>query len=106
MNSNNNNDLLFSEEGDNNSLFDSYTCDNMSVDNNPLLLNTRAGKVDNNNLLSFERMASTSSDQNTIAQKTWELSNNIETISSVDEIYRYDRKEQQDILTAKPWEKE
>jgi COP9 signalosome complex subunit 5 len=51
-------------------------------------------------------MASTSTDQNTIAQKTWELSNNIETISSMDEIYRYDRKEQQDILTAKPWEKE
>jgi len=53
-----------------------------------------------------DRMASTSTDQSTIAQKTWELSNNIEGISSVDEIYRYDRKEQQDILTAKPWEKE
>lgn len=51
-------------------------------------------------------MASTSSDQSTIAQKTWELSNNIEAISTMDEIYRYDRKEQQDILTAKPWEKE
>lgn len=51
-------------------------------------------------------MASTSSDQSTIAQKTWEMSNNVETISTVDEIYRYDRKEQQDILAAKPWEKE
>ena len=52
-------------------------------------------------------MASGSSDtQSTIAQKTWEMSNNIETISSVDEIYRYDRKQQQDILAAKPWEKE
>lgn len=51
-------------------------------------------------------MASTSSDQSTIAKKTWEMSNNIETISTVDEIYRYDRKEQQDILAAKPWEKE
>ena len=40
------------------------------------------------------------------AQKTWELSNNMETISSLDEIYRYDKKQQQDILTAKPWEKE
>jgi len=49
------------------------------------------------------RMAS---DQSNIAQKTWELSNNVETISTIDEIYRYDRKEQQDILTAKPWEKE
>lgn len=52
-------------------------------------------------------MASTStSEQSTIAQKTWELTNNVETISTVDEIYRYDRKEQQDILAAKPWEKE
>lgn len=51
-------------------------------------------------------MAGPSSDQNNIAQKTWELSNCIETISTMDEIYRYDRKEQQDILTAKPWEKE
>ena len=46
------------------------------------------------------------SDQSSIAQKTWEMSNNVETISTIDEIYRYDRKEQQDILTAKPWEKE
>lgn len=38
--------------------------------------------------------------------KTWEMSNNMETISTVDEIYRYDRKQQQDILTAKPWDKE
>jgi len=41
-----------------------------------------------------------------IAKKTWELTNNIENISSVDEIYRYDSKQQQDILTAKPWEKD
>lgn len=51
-------------------------------------------------------MASTSSDQTIIAQKTWEMSNNVETINAVDEIYRYDRQEQQDILAAKPWEKE
>ncbi|XP_039307024.1 COP9 signalosome complex subunit 5 isoform X1 [Solenopsis invicta] len=51
-------------------------------------------------------MAGPSSDQSSIAQKTWELSNCIETISTMDEIYRYDRKEQQDILTAKPWEKD
>lgn len=45
--------------------------------------------------------------QASIAQKTWEMSNNIESISSVDEIYyRYDKKQQQDILTAKPWEKD
>ena len=41
-----------------------------------------------------------------MAQKTWELSNNIETISAADGIFRYDKKTQQDILSAKPWEKE
>lgn len=52
-------------------------------------------------------IASTSSEsQATVAQKTWVMSNNIETVSSVDEIYRYDKKQQQDILAAKPWEKE
>ena len=52
-------------------------------------------------------MASTSADsQSSIAQKTWAMANNIETISSVDDIYRYDKKQQQDILAAKPWEKE
>lgn len=49
-------------------------------------------------------MASTS--QASIAQKTWELSNNIEYISPIDDIFKYDKKQQQDILTAKPWEKE
>ena len=34
------------------------------------------------------------------------MANNVETVSSVDEIYRYDRKQQQDMLVAKPWEKE
>ena len=41
-----------------------------------------------------------------VAQKTWEMSNNVETISSIDDIYRYDKKQQQDMLTTKPWEKE
>ncbi|GFR58721.1 COP9 signalosome complex subunit 5 [Elysia marginata] len=41
-----------------------------------------------------------------VAKKSWELANNVETVSSVDEIYRYDTKQQQDILTAKPWEKD
>ena len=40
------------------------------------------------------------------AMKTWEMSNNMENISALDEIYRYDKKQQQDILTAKPWDKE
>lgn len=52
-------------------------------------------------------MASTSTDaQSSIAQKTWVMANNIETVSSVDDIYRYDKKQQQDILAAKPWEKD
>jgi len=44
--------------------------------------------------------------QTTVAQKTWELVNNVELVSTVDEIYRYDRKQQQDILTTKPWERD
>ncbi|CAG9829264.1 unnamed protein product [Diabrotica balteata] len=41
-----------------------------------------------------------------VAQKMWEMSNAVEVVSSVDEIYRYDKKQQQDILVAKPWEKD
>lgn len=51
-------------------------------------------------------MSQPSDSQKTVAQKTWELSNRIETVNSVDEIYRYDKQQQQDILNAKPWEKE
>lgn len=51
-------------------------------------------------------MAGPSTEQSSIPQQTWELANSIETINHIDEIYRYDRKEQQDILAAKPWEKE
>lgn len=51
-------------------------------------------------------MASTSDSQTNVAQKSWALANNIETVSGIDEIYRYDKKQQQDILAAKPWEKE
>ncbi len=41
-----------------------------------------------------------------MAQKTWELSNNVEIVGTVDEIYKFDKKQQDDILTAKPWDKE
>ena len=41
-----------------------------------------------------------------MAMKTWELTNDINVIPSVDEIYSYNKKQQQDILTAKPWEKD
>lgn len=56
--------------------------------------------------IEFKMAGYLSDSQSNIAQKTWEMANNVETISTVDEIYRYDRKEQQDILAAKPWEKE
>ncbi|CAG2159176.1 unnamed protein product [Oppiella nova] len=41
-----------------------------------------------------------------MAQTSWEMANSVETIQSIDEIYKYNRKQQQDILTAKPWEKD
>lgn len=94
----NNNSLLVGEMDTS-----EFMVENKDSTNEPLSIEVKSG-FDNANL--FESMASTSSDQNTIAQKTWELANNVETISTVDEIYRYDRKEQQDILTAKPWDKE
>lgn len=44
--------------------------------------------------------------QSQIAQRMWEMANNMEYYNAADEIYQYDRKQQQDILQAKPWEKE
>ena len=41
-----------------------------------------------------------------MAKKTWEIRNNIETVQSADEIFKYDRAQQQDIIAAKPWSKE
>ncbi|XP_028399718.1 COP9 signalosome complex subunit 5-like [Dendronephthya gigantea] len=38
-----------------------------------------------------------------MAQKTWEMENNIESVPSVDSIFRYNSKQQQEILSAKPW---
>ncbi|XP_037089835.1 COP9 signalosome complex subunit 5-like [Pollicipes pollicipes] len=50
-------------------------------------------------------MASGSS-QSAVARRRWEMANNMETVSAVDEVYRFDQKQQQDILTAKPWDKD
>ncbi|KAG0713216.1 COP9 signalosome complex subunit 5 [Chionoecetes opilio] len=44
--------------------------------------------------------------QTQVAQRTWEMANNMESVNSADEIYQYDGKQQQDILQAKPWEKD
>lgn len=41
-----------------------------------------------------------------MAQKTFELQNNIEAVNSIDEIYKYSRQQQQEILARKPWMKE
>lgn len=48
-------------------------------------------------------MAGKSSD---MALKSWELENNIETVPACDEIFRYDAQQQQQILAARPWEKD
>ena len=47
-------------------------------------------------------MASSSS-QAKIAQKNWEMANNI---TEAVEIYRFDRQAQRNMIDAKPWEKD
>uniref|UniRef100_A0A7M5WTM2 COP9 signalosome complex subunit 5 n=1 Tax=Clytia hemisphaerica TaxID=252671 RepID=A0A7M5WTM2_9CNID len=41
-----------------------------------------------------------------MAKKTYELQNNIETVNTVDEIYKYSQEKQQEILSRKPWTKD
>ena len=44
--------------------------------------------------------------QSQIAQKTWEISNFIQEINSMDELYKYDEVAHRNLLTEKPWEKD
>lgn len=44
--------------------------------------------------------------QNSIAQANWEMTNNILEVNASEEIYKYDRVQQQSMLSAKPWEKD
>ena len=41
-----------------------------------------------------------------MAKKTFELQNNVELIHSADEIYKYNRQQQQEIIARKPWIKD
>lgn len=41
-----------------------------------------------------------------VALKSWELENDIETIPACDQIFRYDAQQQQQILAARPWDKD
>lgn len=49
-------------------------------------------------------MKKSNMEQNRMAQQRWELENSVEKIE--DDIYRYNKQEQQEILHAKPWDKE
>ena len=40
------------------------------------------------------------------AQKSFELANDIKSIASLDEIFRYDEEKHCKLVAAKPWDKE
>jgi COP9 signalosome complex subunit 5 len=40
-----------------------------------------------------------------VAQKTWELANQIQEVNSIEEIYKYDEEGHRNLLNEKPWEK-
>ncbi|KAI1713083.1 JAB1/Mov34/MPN/PAD-1 ubiquitin protease domain-containing protein [Ditylenchus destructor] len=48
----------------------------------------------------------TSSSQANMAQRRWQLENNMKDELAIDAIYKYDNQEQQMIRNAKPWEKD
>ena len=41
-----------------------------------------------------------------VARTSFELANSIKSVASVDTVFRYDHEKQQELLAAKPWEKE
>lgn len=41
-----------------------------------------------------------------VARKIWEMENNVESVSSLDDLYRYSDDQQKELLQAKPWEKD
>ena len=41
-----------------------------------------------------------------MARRTFEVANAVEVVASVESLYQYDAKKQQEILAAKPWKKE
>lgn len=47
-----------------------------------------------------------SSSQSTVARKMWEMENRVMEVASSEDIYKYDRAQQQSMLAAKPWEKD
>lgn len=50
--------------------------------------------------------SATALSQSAIAQKTWEMSNQVMELTASEDIYKYDRNAQQSMLSAKPWEKD
>jgi len=50
--------------------------------------------------------ASAGPSQREIARKTWELSNNVMEVCSGEEIWKYNKQQEQSIRNAKPWEKD
>ena len=41
-----------------------------------------------------------------VARTSFELANSMKSVGSVDAVFRYDHEKQQELLAAKPWEKE
>ena len=48
----------------------------------------------------------TNASQAQIAQRTWEISNMMQDISSMDELYKYDEVAHRNLLSEKPWDKD